>query len=142
MRLPAALEALRYPSERHRRFNRSPGVTIVSYYKYHVFMCTNERADGSQCCSQCNAQASRDFLKQRTKELGLTGKGGVRVNNAGCLDRCAEGPVAVVYPEGIWYHHVDEEALDRIVDEHLVHNRPVEDLIFHRLADNPAMNND
>jgi (2Fe-2S) ferredoxin len=128
MRLPAALEALRYPSERHRRFNCSPGVTIVSYYKYHVFMCTNERADGSQCCAQCNAQASRDFLKQRTKELGLTGKGGVRVNNAGCLDRCAEGPVAVVYPEGIWYTYVDNTDLEDILQQHLINGQPVERL--------------
>ena len=128
MRLPAALEALRYPSERHRRFNCSPGVTIVSYYKYHVFMCTNERADGSQCCAQCNAQVSRDFLKQRTKELGLTGKGGVRVNNAGCLDRCAEGPVAVVYPEGIWYTYVDNTDLEDILQQHLINGQPVERL--------------
>ena len=128
MRLPAAPPALRYPSERHRRFNRSPGVTIVSYYKYHVFMCTNERADGSQCCAQCNAQGSRDFLKERTKKLGLTGKGGVRVNNAGCLDRCAEGPVAVVYPEGIWYTYVDNTDLEDILQQHLIDGQPVERL--------------
>ena len=100
----------------------------VSYYKHHVFMCVNERADGSQCCAQCNAQASRDFLKKRTKEMGLAGPGGVRINTAGCLDRCAEGPVAVVYPEAIWYTYVDTEDLEEILQRHLIGGELVERL--------------
>jgi len=100
----------------------------MSYYRYHVFFCTNARADGSQCCSQCGAQEMRDYLKKRTKELGLSGKGGVRINSAGCLDRCSEGPVAVVYPEGTWYTYVDSEDLDEILSEHLVNGCVVERL--------------
>jgi (2Fe-2S) ferredoxin len=91
-------------------------------------MCTNLREDGSQCCAQCNAKESRNFLKGRTKELGLSGKGGVRINTAGCLDRCSEGPVAVVYPEGIWYTYVDSEDLEEILQEHLIAGRPVQRL--------------
>ncbi len=101
---------------------------VVSYYKYHLFMCVNQRADGSQCCAECNAQASRDFLKKRTKELGIAGQGGVRVNTAGCLDRCSEGPVAVVYPEGVWYTYVDNEDLEEILQSHLIAGKPVERL--------------
>ena len=100
----------------------------MSYYQYHVFFCTNSRSDGRQCCAQCGAQAMRDYLKKRTKELGLTGKGGIRINSAGCLDRCSEGPVAVVYPEGTWYTYVDSEDLDEILSEHLVKGRVVERL--------------
>ena len=100
----------------------------MAYYKYHVFFCINAREDGSQCCAQCNAQGHRDYLKGKTKELGIAGPGGVRVNTAGCMDRCAEGPVVVVYPEGVWYTYVDRSDLDEILQEHLVGGRVVERL--------------
>ncbi len=100
----------------------------MSYYRYHVFVCTNEREDGSQSCGQCGAGDLRDYLKRRTKELGIAGKGSVRVNTAGCLDRCSEGPVLVVYPEGTWYTYVDREDIDEILNEHLLNGRIVERL--------------
>jgi (2Fe-2S) ferredoxin len=107
----------------------------MSYYRHHVFFCTNMRDDGSQCCAQCNAKAARDYLKQRAKALGLSGAGGVRVNTAGCLDRCTEGPVVVVYPEAVWYTYIDNADLDEILQRHLVDGEPVERL---RLPDQPA----
>jgi (2Fe-2S) ferredoxin len=70
----------------------------------------------------------RDYVKKRIKEMGLAGKGGVRINTAGCLDRCAEGPVIVVYPDDVWYTYVDKEDLDEIIEEHLVGERIVERL--------------
>ena len=101
----------------------------MSYYQRHIFFCTNEREDGSQSCQQCNARAMRDYAKKRCKELGVSkGKGTVRVNIAGCLDRCGEGPVAVVYPEDVWYTYVDEEDIDEIISEHLVNGRVVKRL--------------
>lgn len=100
----------------------------MSYYRYHVFFCTNHRQDGRECCQDCNAQASRDYAKAQIKALGLAGKGGVRVNTAGCLDRCAEGPVIVVYPEAVWYTYVDKEDIDEIILEHLQNDRVVERL--------------
>lgn len=99
----------------------------MSYYKRHLFICTNRREDGN-CCEHFNASALRDHAKQRIKALGLSGKGGIRVNSAGCLDRCNEGPVAVVYPEGVWYTFVDESDIDAIVDENLVNGRVVDRL--------------
>lgn len=100
----------------------------MSYYRHHVFFCTNQRTDGRACCQDHNSKALRDHAKQRVKALGLAGPGGVRINTAGCLDRCAEGPVAVVYPEGVWYTFVDREDIDEIIDSHLVAGRVVERL--------------
>lgn len=102
----------------------------MSYYRRHIFFCTNKRTDGRACCQDHGAAEMRAHAKARVKALDLAGPGGVRVNSAGCLDRCDEGPVAVVYPEGVWYTYVDAEDIDEIVDEHLVHGRVVERLLL------------
>ncbi|MCG5536443.1 (2Fe-2S) ferredoxin domain-containing protein [Ectothiorhodospira mobilis] len=99
----------------------------MSYYQRHLFICTNRRETGN-CCEDFGASALRTYAKERVKALGLAGPGGVRVNSAGCLDRCSEGPVAVVYPEGVWYTFADEHDLEEIIQEHLVHGRVVERL--------------
>ena len=98
------------------------------YYHHHVFFCTNQREGGATCCNNCGAQDMRDYAKARIKALGLSGEGRVRINNAGCLDRCEEGPVIVVYPEGTWYTYVDKEDIDEIIDEHIVNGRVVDRL--------------
>jgi (2Fe-2S) ferredoxin len=100
----------------------------MSYYRYHVFFCTNQRADGSACCQRFDAQSMRDYAKMRSKELDIAGQGRVRINSAGCLDRCAEGPVLVIYPDDVWYSYVDREDIDEIIEQHLVNGRVVERL--------------
>ncbi|MGF1546215.1 MAG: ferredoxin [Thiotrichales bacterium] len=100
----------------------------MSYYKYHIFFCTNQRDPGKTCCQNFKAVDMREYAKQRVKDLGIAGKGGVRVNSAGCLDRCEDGPVAVVYPDGVWYSYLDQEDIDEIVEQHLVKGIPVERL--------------
>ena len=100
----------------------------MSYYQYHVFFCCNQREPGRACCNNHGAQAIRDYAKQRVKELGMAGPGHVRVNQAGCMDRCEEGPVLVVYPEGVWYTYVDRADVDEIIEEHLGKGRLVERL--------------
>lgn len=99
----------------------------MGYYKRHLFMCTNMREDGI-CCQQFDASHLRDYAKAKTKALGITGQGGVRVNVAGCLDRCDEGPVAVVYPDGIWYTYQNEHDLDEIIESHLANGIVVQRL--------------
>ena len=89
------------------------------YYKRHVFFCTNQRDGGRQCCMDHDAKALRDYAKKRSKQLGLAGAGRARVNSAGCLDRCSEGPVCVVYPEAVWYTYRDQDDIDEIVERHL-----------------------
>ena len=103
--------------------------TTAPYFKRHIFFCLNERANGEACCAQHQAQAAFDHCKQRVKALGLAGPGQVRVNKAGCLDRCAAGPVAVVYPEGVWYTYVDSADIDEIVESHLRDGQVVERLL-------------
>jgi (2Fe-2S) ferredoxin len=102
----------------------------MSYYKHHVFFCLNERKNGEACCAQHDAQAHFDHCKARVKAEGLAGPGGVRVNKAGCLDRGAGGPVAVVYPDETWYTFVDQHDIDEIVESHLKHGRVVERLVL------------
>jgi (2Fe-2S) ferredoxin len=100
-----------------------------SYFKRHVFFCLNERKNGEACCAQHNAQEAFDHCKNRVKALGLAGPGQVRVNKSGCLDRCAGGPVAVVYPEAVWYSYVDHADIDEIVESHLKNGQVVERLL-------------
>lgn len=100
----------------------------MSYFERHVFFCTNQRANGEACCCDHGASDMRAYAKDRVKALKLSGKGKVRVNSAGCLDRCEEGPVIVVYPEATWYTYVDRDDIDEIIEEHLVHGRVVERL--------------
>jgi len=102
----------------------------MSYYKHHVFFCLNQRDKGEACCADHDAQAAFDHCKSRVKKDGLAGPGSVRVNKAGCLDRCAGGPVLVVYPEETWYTFVDKSDIDEIVDEHLKHGRVVQRLLL------------
>ena len=104
----------------------------MSYYKHHVFFCVNRRDPPEACCANHNAEGMRKYAKSRIKELGIKGEGGVRINSAGCLDRCEEGPCVVVYPEGVWYAGVTPELLERIVVEHLRDGRVVDEAVFHR----------
>ena len=100
-----------------------------AYYQRHIFFCLNERANGEACCAQHGAQAAFEHCKSRAKAAGLTGPGKVRVNKSGCLDRCAAGPVAVVYPEAVWYTYVDLSDIDEIVESHLKNGQVVERLL-------------
>ncbi|HCE09948.1 MAG TPA: ferredoxin [Oxalobacteraceae bacterium] len=99
-----------------------------SYYQQHVFFCTNQRNDGRACCADRGAAAAQQHAKRRIKEMDLNGAGKIRINSAGCLDRCDEGPVLVVYPQGTWYTYVDTHDIDEIIDMHLVGGKIVERL--------------
>jgi (2Fe-2S) ferredoxin len=100
----------------------------MSYYRHHVFFCCNQREPGETCCNDRGAKDMRAYAKDRVKALKLNGPGKVRINTAGCLDRCEEGPIIVVYPEEVWYTYVDKADVDEIIEEHLKHGRIVERL--------------
>ncbi|HMM53891.1 MAG TPA: (2Fe-2S) ferredoxin domain-containing protein [Candidatus Desulfobacillus sp.] len=100
----------------------------MSYYKHHVFFCTTQREAGHICCNAAGASQMKDYAKDRIGELGLKGPGQIRINTAGCMDRCEQGPVMVVYPEGVWYSYKGKEDIDEIINEHLVKGKVVERL--------------
>ncbi|MEY4645857.1 MAG: hypothetical protein RLZZ596_2688 [Pseudomonadota bacterium] len=105
-------------------------VNTPSYFQRHIFFCLNEREGGQACCAHQGAAAAFEHCKSAVKAAGLAGPGQVRVNRAGCMDRCAGGPVAVVYPEAIWYSYVDKEDIDEIVNSHLKNGQVVTRLLL------------
>jgi len=101
----------------------------MSYFDHHVFFCTNQREAGETCCNNSGAKKMRDYVKDKVKALGLSSDANrIRINSAGCMGRCDEGPVLVVYPEAVWYTYVGEKDLDEIIVEHLQHGRVVQRL--------------
>ena len=100
----------------------------MSYFQHHVFICTNQREAGEQCCNTVGGSDAFAYAKDRIGALKKNGACAVRINKAGCLGRCDQGPVMVVYPNETWYNFVDNEDVEEIIQEHLINGRVVERL--------------
>jgi len=101
----------------------------MSYYQRHVFFCTNMRQSGKKCCAQGRAENMREHAKARLKKLGVHGKDMSRINTSGCLGRCKEGPIIVIYPDNVWYTYHSIEDIDEIIDSHLINGDKVNRLL-------------
>lgn len=97
------------------------------FYKKHIFFCTNKK-ENDRGCGFMAADDAFSFTKKYLQNLDMWGEGKLRASKSGCLGRCADGPVCVVYPDGIWYSYIDEDDVNDIIDTHLLGNKVVDRL--------------
>lgn len=100
------------------------------YYEKHIFFCTNQKAQGKQCCAISGGEEFMAYMKDKLLELNMHGHGAIRISKAGCLGRCSSGPCLVIYPEAVWYTYSSFADIDDIINSHLLSGVEVKQLLL------------
>ena len=98
---------------------------MTTHYQKHIFVCTNQKAEGKTCCANAAAMDIKKYFKKQLVEYKLHGPGKFRVSESGCLGRCGLGPCVVIYPEAVWYSYQSKEDIDKIIEMHLVQDKRI-----------------
>ncbi|QHG92612.1 (2Fe-2S) ferredoxin domain-containing protein [Coxiella endosymbiont of Amblyomma sculptum] len=112
----------------NEKLRRKLDILQLDNIRYHIFLCCDQKSP--RCCQKSTGLESWEYLTKRLSELRLVGTGGIYRTKANCLRICCQGPIAIVYPHGVWYHSCSPNVIELIIQKHFLNEQPVEEYIL------------